>query len=104
MKKDFLKPSELATQLGVTTGRVYQLLDAGTIPHIRSGRSIKVRLSDWERWLTQQQPRRMAEQPVEYGTPIHLMWREFINLACILAAQASKFEAAQTNDKGYDIE
>lgn len=35
---EMLKPSDIAPRLGVTTGRVYQLIAEGLIPSVRIGR------------------------------------------------------------------
>ncbi len=48
---DLMKPSDVAIRLGVTAGRVYQLIAAGTLPSIRRGRSVRVPRQAYERWL-----------------------------------------------------
>lgn len=48
---DLLKPADVATRLGVSAGRVYQLLADGAIPCVRRGRSVRVPRQAYERWL-----------------------------------------------------
>jgi excisionase family DNA binding protein len=50
-RQEFLRPAEVAPLLGVTTGRVYQLIGAGLIPAVRIGGSIRVPRSAWNAWL-----------------------------------------------------
>lgn len=50
---DLLKAADIAPMLGVTTGRVYQLIAAGRIPAVRLGRAIRVPRRAWEAWLTE---------------------------------------------------
>jgi excisionase family DNA binding protein len=54
VKKEFLRPSEVAPLLGVTSGRVCQLVAAGVIPATRRGRAIYIPRVAWERWLAEQ--------------------------------------------------
>ncbi len=49
---DLLKPADVATLLGVTPGRVYQLIAANVLPSIRRGRSVRVPRLAYDRWLT----------------------------------------------------
>jgi len=49
---DLLRPADVAARLGVTPGRVYQLLTDGTLPCIRRGRSVRVPRQAYERWLS----------------------------------------------------
>ena len=49
-----LKVSMVARLLGVSNGRVYQLIDSQDhpLPAVRLGRrGVRVRQEDWERWL-----------------------------------------------------
>lgn len=48
-----LKVPEIAADLGVSTGRVYQLISDGVIPAIRVGGAIRIPRSAWEEWLRQ---------------------------------------------------
>ncbi len=52
-QQDLLKAADVAAILGVTTGRVYQLIAAGRIPGVRLGRAIRVPRRAWEAWLTE---------------------------------------------------
>ena len=54
---DMLKPSDLAARLGVTTGRVYQLIAEGVIPSVRIGRAIRIPREAWNEWLKEQHRR-----------------------------------------------
>lgn len=54
MNERLLRVSDIAPELGITTGRVYQLIGQGSIPAIRIGGRIRIRETDWERWLIQQ--------------------------------------------------
>ena len=58
--KDLLRPADLAPHLGVTTGRVYQLIRAGAIPATRLGGAIRIPREAWERWLGQQRDRALG--------------------------------------------
>lgn len=49
---DLLRPADVATRLGVTPGRVYQLIKDGTLPCIRRGRSVRVPRQAYDRWLS----------------------------------------------------
>jgi excisionase family DNA binding protein len=50
-QKELLRPSDLATVLGVSIGRVYQLIAAGEIPATRIGRALRIPRAAWELWL-----------------------------------------------------
>lgn len=50
-EKQLLKPSEIAPLLGVTTGRIYQLIAEGTIPAVRVGGALRIPRSAWDSWL-----------------------------------------------------
>ncbi|MBU1701017.1 MAG: excisionase family DNA-binding protein [Candidatus Eisenbacteria bacterium] len=49
--KQLLRPADIAPLLGVTTGRVYQLIADGVIPSVRIGRTLRIPREAWERWL-----------------------------------------------------
>jgi excisionase family DNA binding protein len=49
----FLRPSDLASQLGLTRSRIYQLLRAGELPSVRIGGVIRIPREAWERWLAE---------------------------------------------------
>jgi excisionase family DNA binding protein len=57
--RELLRPGDVSADLGVTTGRVYQLIAAGEIPHVRVGNSIRIPREAWQRWLAAQN--RLAE-------------------------------------------
>lgn len=48
---DLLKPADVAARLGVSPGRIYQLIADGTLPCIRRGRSVGVPRQAYDRWL-----------------------------------------------------
>jgi excisionase family DNA binding protein len=49
-----LKASDIAPLLGLTTGRIYQLIKAGVLPATRVGHSIRIPRSAWDSWLKEQ--------------------------------------------------
>ncbi len=49
--RQLLRVADIAPQLGVTSGRVYQLISAGEIPAIRVGNAVRVPAAAWEAWL-----------------------------------------------------
>ena len=51
---EMLKASDIAPQLGLTSGRVYQLIQKGVIPSVKCGRSVRIPKRDWEKWLAKQ--------------------------------------------------
>jgi len=55
-----LRPADLAPQLGVTTGRIYQLIAAGVLPAVRVGRSLRIPRAAWEAWLAKQASQALA--------------------------------------------
>jgi excisionase family DNA binding protein len=50
-EQQFLRPADIGPLLGVTTGRVYQLIAAGEIPATKVGGSIRIPRDAWEEWL-----------------------------------------------------
>jgi excisionase family DNA binding protein len=52
-ERQFFRPSEIAPQLGVTTGRVYQMIASGEIPATRVGGSIRIPRRAWKAWLAE---------------------------------------------------
>jgi len=58
--KDFLRPADVAPELGVTTGRVYQLIAAGVIPATKVGGSIRIPRDAWEEWLSEHRAAALA--------------------------------------------
>ena len=53
-EKAFLRPADLASRLGVTTNRIYQLIRAGVIPALRIGGALRIPTAAWEDWVEQQ--------------------------------------------------
>jgi excisionase family DNA binding protein len=51
---EFLKAYEIGSQLGLSTGRIYQMARAGELPCIRVGRLMKFPRQAWEEWLDEQ--------------------------------------------------
>jgi excisionase family DNA binding protein len=49
--RQFLRAGDIASMLGVTTGRVYQLIAAGEIPVVKVGGAIRIPRSAWAQWL-----------------------------------------------------
>ncbi len=60
MERDLLRPSDLSGNLGVTTGRVYQLLKEGVIPSVRIGGAIRIPRAAWDTWLAAQSEKAKA--------------------------------------------
>ena len=54
VERDFLRPSEISGSLGVTTGRIYQLLASGQLPSVRVGKAIRIPKKAFEEWVTAQ--------------------------------------------------
>jgi excisionase family DNA binding protein len=52
--RELLRPADLAPRLGLTTGRIYQLIRAGVIPVTKVGGAIRIPRQAWERWLRAQ--------------------------------------------------
>lgn len=59
-RREFFKPSEIAPQLGITTGSVYQMIRAGEIPAIRGGGSIRIPRRGFDAWLSEQSKRALV--------------------------------------------
>src|SRR5258708_7309100 len=49
--RELLRVWELATMLGVTSGRVYQLIAEGEVPATRVGRALRIPKPALEAWL-----------------------------------------------------
>ena len=50
-EKEMLRPVDVASLLGVTKGRVYQLIAARELPAIRVGGALRIPRAAWEAWL-----------------------------------------------------
>lgn len=59
-QREFFRPSEVAPQLGITTGRLYQMIRGGDIPAVRVGGSIRIPRAAFEEWLAEQSKRALA--------------------------------------------
>ena len=59
-KNDLLRVSEVAVLMGVTPGRIYQLVATRTLPAVRMGRSIRIPRRAWDLWLVKQCDRALA--------------------------------------------
>lgn len=49
---ELLRPAEVAPLLGVTTGRLYQLIASGEVPSVKVGGAIRIPRQAWEQWLS----------------------------------------------------
>lgn len=65
--RKFLRPSQLAPQLGVTTSRVYQLIAAGEIPVVRVGGALRIPRAAWETWLARRSEEALRSERVPGG-------------------------------------
>ena len=63
--KALLKPSDIAPLLGVTTARVYQLIQQGDLPGVRVGGAVRIPKSAWKQWLARLDDEAMARVRVE---------------------------------------
>lgn len=50
-EKELLRPADIASLLGITRGRVYQLIAAKELPAIRIGGALRIPRAAWEQWL-----------------------------------------------------
>ena len=60
--KQELRVSDVAAELGVTSGRVYQLVAEGVIPATRRGRAVRIPRAAWEAWLVRQSEKALDNQ------------------------------------------
>lgn len=65
MERDFMKTGEVAQRLGVSRGRVNQMVSEGLIPFLRRGRIIVVPTRAWNEWLDEQN--RLAASSIKGG-------------------------------------
>jgi excisionase family DNA binding protein len=65
--KELLTPADIAPQLGVTTGRIYQLIRAGIIPTVRVAGGIRIPRETWERWLAEQDRKARESMHPDYA-------------------------------------
>lgn len=59
--REILRPAEVGALLGLSTGRVYQLIAEGAIPATRIGRALRIPRRAWEGWLEEQRRRAVAD-------------------------------------------
>ena len=50
-QREFLTTTEVGYALGVSAGRVYQMIAAGELPGVRMGRSVRIPRDAWEAWV-----------------------------------------------------
>ena len=60
MNKPFLRPSQVARLLGVSSTRVYQLIRDGELPATRVGGRILMPADAWARWVQEKNDRALA--------------------------------------------
>lgn len=58
--KEMLRAADVASQLGVTSGRVYQLIAAGAIPVVRVGGALRIPRAAWDAWLKERREEALA--------------------------------------------
>lgn len=56
-ESEFLRPAEVAPLLGISRGRIYQLIAAGEVPAVKIGGAIRIPRQAWEQWLAEQRDR-----------------------------------------------
>ncbi len=60
--KILFRPAEAADAIGVSRARAYELIAAGTLPHIRIGSSIRVPVEALRAWVNEQLAETRAEE------------------------------------------
>ena len=60
MNKEMLRPSDIATILNVTSGRVYQLIRSGCVPSVRVGGRICIPRAAWESFIKTQSDKALS--------------------------------------------
>jgi excisionase family DNA binding protein len=60
VERDLLRAADIAPLLGITTGRVYQLIADGAIPAVRVGGAIRIPRRAWDEWLTRKKRSALA--------------------------------------------
>lgn len=58
--KELLRASDIAPELGVTDGRVYQMIASGALPAVRIGSAVRIPRAAWESWKRQQAEQALA--------------------------------------------
>ena len=59
-ERQMLRASDVAADLGVSSGRVYQLISAGVIPSTRINRSVRIPRAAWDSWLRDRAERALS--------------------------------------------
>ena len=59
---ELLRVSDIAARLRLTSGRVYQLIQAGDVPAVRVGGAIRVPSGAFQEWLRAQDVRARSKQ------------------------------------------
>ena len=54
MPTGFITPASAASSIGLTTGRIYQLLREGKLPYDKCLGRLRIRVEDWEAFLASQ--------------------------------------------------
>ncbi len=67
MDRQFYTPAEIAGAVGLTSGRIYQLIHDGELPAVRIGGRIRVPVDAWQEWLRQ---KRAEAGEVRRGEPV----------------------------------
>lgn len=52
--RELMRVADVAHLMGLTTGRVYQLIAAGEIPVVRIGGSLRIPRDAWDAWIASQ--------------------------------------------------
>jgi len=50
-EREFVTAEEVAARLGLARTTIYDLIKRGELQGLRSGRSVRVRIQDLERWI-----------------------------------------------------
>lgn len=57
---ELLRPAQVAPLLGITTGRLYQLIAAGEVPAVKVGNALRIPRQALEQWLATQRDKALA--------------------------------------------
>jgi excisionase family DNA binding protein len=68
-EREMLRPADVASLLGVTKGRVYQLIAARELPAIRVGGALRIPRAAWEAWLRRRSREALGSLSLRGGTP-----------------------------------
>jgi excisionase family DNA binding protein len=81
---ELLRAQQIASALGVTTNRVYDLARENKIPHVRIGKSIRFPRDMWEEWV-----RNLAAQ---LPKPLTVEQQNQLELIAISALELLQYE------------